>query len=81
MQSKLTLRLDDHLISEAKAYAAITGKSLSQIVADYFAFLVEVQEQKPTLSLPPTTASLVGLLEGTTADEETYRDYLAEKHQ
>lgn len=39
-QTKLTLRLDADLISRAKASAAKQGKSLSQIVADYFAALV-----------------------------------------
>ena len=37
MQTKLTLRLDAHLIAQAKARAQRQGKSLSQVVADYFA--------------------------------------------
>ena len=36
MQTKLTLRLDDRLIRDAKHYARQSGKSLSQMVAEYF---------------------------------------------
>ena len=36
MQTKLTLRLDEHLIENAKVFAKQSGKSLSQMVADYF---------------------------------------------
>ena len=38
MQTKLTLRLEDQLIEQAKSYAAHAGKSVSQIVSDYFTF-------------------------------------------
>ena len=37
MQTKLTLRLDEELIGVAKAFARSSGKSVSRIVADYFA--------------------------------------------
>ena len=33
---KLTLRMDQEQVERAKAYAAQHGKSLSQLVADYF---------------------------------------------
>ena len=36
MQTKLTLRLDDRLVKDAKLYARRTGKSLSQMAAEYF---------------------------------------------
>jgi len=39
MNSKLTLRLDEDLIQSAKSYSAKTGKSVSKIVADYFALI------------------------------------------
>jgi hypothetical protein len=38
--TKLTLRLDASLIGQAKQYAHGHNRSLSQIVADYFARLV-----------------------------------------
>ena len=36
MRTKLTLRLDDRLVKDAKLYARRTGKSLSRMVAEYF---------------------------------------------
>jgi hypothetical protein len=36
MQTKLTLRLEDTLIQQAKSYAKQHDKSLSQAAADYF---------------------------------------------
>ena len=37
--TKLTLRLDEGLIDRAKSYAQEQDRSLSQLVADYFAHL------------------------------------------
>lgn len=79
MQAKLTLRLDERLIRRAKAHARRTGKSVSQIVADYFAFL----GQKPTdgnSRLAPTVRSLRGMLRGSKVGIGDYRRYLEEKH-
>lgn len=39
MPTKLTLRLDSALIDRAKTYAREQDRSLSQLVADYFAHL------------------------------------------
>jgi hypothetical protein len=59
MQSKLTLKLDEEIIEHAKAYSKQNGKSLSQVVENYF-----VQLETPTAfePLPSTTASLRGIL-------------------
>lgn len=80
MQTKLTLRLDDELIEEAKSYAASTGKSVSQIVADYFKLLT-TKKPKQTLSSAPVTQSLRGLLRGVKIDEKDYRRHLEKKHR
>lgn len=79
MQTKLTLRLEDELIERAKQHAKQTGKSVSQIVADYFAYLdkdITVDEK----TLPPITHSLSGVLEGANISEDDYYTYLEEKH-
>ncbi|MEQ8810026.1 MAG: DUF6364 family protein [Imperialibacter sp.] len=44
MSSKLTLTLSKEVIEEAKKYASSTGRSLSEMVENYFKFLTE---QKP----------------------------------
>ena len=84
MQTKLTLRVDDRLVRQAKAYAHHQGKSVSGIVADYFARLgsksVPAHE-----SLSPAVRSLSGALAGkgvsTKDSKEDYRRHLREKHR
>lgn len=90
MQSKLTLRLEKALIEEAKEYASENGKSLSQLVADYFRALTIQKktanhEVDKEVKLGPLTASLVGLLSDVEVDDykslrEEYIDYLEAKH-
>lgn len=80
MQTKLTLRLEDHLIERAKFYAAQTGKSVSQVVADYFMLLTSPKPQAPSAARP-ITQSLRGLLRESKLDEHDYRAYLEEKHR
>lgn len=79
MQTKLTLRLDEELIEQAKSYAAHSGKSISQIVADYFRVITEASPTSPS-SVPPITKSLRGLLKNSGVDEADYKRYLEEKH-
>jgi hypothetical protein len=80
MQTKLTLRVDDRLVHRAKAYARRRGKSVSSIVADYFARLGD----KPTQAdqaLSPAVRSLAGSLAGKNITKEDYRRHLREKHR
>ena len=77
MQTKLTLRLEEQLIERAKAHAKKRGKSVSQMVADYFALLD--RDDRPE-TLAPLTRSLHGTLRGTAVDEDTYRGHLEEKY-
>jgi len=82
MQSKLTLRLDDELIREAKALARQRGTSLSQLVADYFRALSRSRRDQPEdEALPPITRSLAGALRGADVDEGDYRTHLDRKHR
>ncbi len=79
MNTKLTLRLDDRLISRAKDYARDAGKSLSQIVAEYFAAITSPDHAK--FSTTPTVARLRGVLKEADVDgARDYRSYLEEKH-
>ena len=79
MQTKLTLRLEDQLIEQAKYYAAKAGKSVSQVVADYFKMLT-TEKTKPTSPTTPITKSLRGLLRDSKLDEKDYKKYLEGKH-
>ncbi len=80
MQTKLTIRVDDRLISRAKVHARETGKSLSQLVADYFAIL-ENTSTSDVDNLPPITRELCGALADARVDEADYREHLAEKYR
>jgi len=79
MQTKLTLRLEDQLIEQAKSYAAQAGKSVSQIVAEYFKLLTSQKVKANSLSTP-ITQSLRGLLRESKLDEKDYKKYLEGKH-
>jgi hypothetical protein len=80
--TKLTLRLDRDLIQRAKVYSRATGKSISQIVADYFATLPDTREAVPRLA--PLIGSLRGVLQGSAVEgkdpEDDYYRYLEEKY-
>lgn len=78
MNSKLTLRMDDSLISLAKAEAAQRGKSVSQMVGEFISLLA--QTKTSAQKLPPVTSSLRGILKRSDVSEETYKQHLQEKY-
>jgi Family of unknown function (DUF6364) len=83
MNTKLTLRLDDSLITNAKTYAAKEGRSVSDLVAAYFAAL---GKNSPGLAAPAAartskTDQLVGALAGLKLDEQDYKKHLEAKYQ
>lgn len=79
MQKKLTLRLDESLIQQAKKYSEKRGKSVSQIVADYF-FLLDKKPSKSASELTPIVRSLKGVLRKAGINEKDYKQYLEKKY-
>jgi len=79
MNTKLTLRLDDHLIASAKEYSAKTGKSVSKIVSDFFVIIKNEKLKKNNL-VTPTVQSLKGILKNTDLSKSDYQNYLEEKY-
>ena len=77
MQRKLTLRLDDLLIKQAKVFAKQHDKSLSQVVSDYFQLLTREMGECDN---PPITTSLIGVLENTDLTTDDYKRHLEEKY-
>ena len=77
MQTKLTLRLEDALIHQAKSYAKQHGKSLSQVVTDYFKLLTKKMDGT---EIPPITQSLIGIMDSGDVDIEDYKRHLEEKY-
>lgn len=84
--TKLTLRLDEGLIDRAKSYALAQDRSLSQLVADYFAHLTvksnaagktRLARNRAVQAAGPITAGLRGALlrpAGKTPSAKTLRD-------
>ena len=62
MNTRLILRLDEELIAMAKRHSAETGRSVSQLVADFFS-LIEVQD--PGVEITPRVRALRGVLAGS----------------
>jgi hypothetical protein len=77
MASKLTLRLDEELIRQAKERSRRTGRSVSRMVADYFATLGQSSGSEV---LPPVVRSLKGALRGADVDEDDFRRHLEERY-
>jgi hypothetical protein len=80
MNTKLTLRLDDALIRRAKRHSARTGRSVSQLVADYFS-LIDSPADATEVEITPRVRSLAGSLRGATVTEADYRRHLDRKHR
>ncbi|MEI7437865.1 MAG: DUF6364 family protein [bacterium] len=78
MNVKLTLRMDEEMIRTAKVEASRRGKSVSQIVGEFFDSLASGKRRQPVL--PPITASLVGILKGKEIQESDYKKHLREKY-
>ncbi len=78
MNTKLTLRLDDKLIASAKRHSAESGKSVSQLVSDFFTL---IDARDVDVEITPRVRSLRGVLAGSMLDESDYRRHLEEKHR
>lgn len=77
MNTKLTLRLDDELVAEAKTHAARRGKSVSQMFGD---FISSLRARQPGSDLPPVTGSLLGIMKDYRVNEADYKKHLRKKY-
>jgi hypothetical protein len=77
VNTKFTLKLDEELIARAKRHSAETGRSVSQLVVDFFS-LIEAQD--PGVEITPRARTLRGVLAGSGLDEDDYRRRLEIKH-
>ncbi len=75
--SKLTLSVDDAVISRAKRYAKKQGVSVSKIVETYLAAVSEPATRVPADT--PILRSVRGILKN--ADIKDYKRYLARKYR
>lgn len=77
MNTKLTLRLDDELVAEAKTHAAQRGKSVSQMFGD---FISSLRSPQRCATLPPVTRSLLGIIKDQKLTEADYKKHLRKKY-
>jgi hypothetical protein len=74
--SKLTLSVDDQVISRAKNYAKQSGVSISEMVENYLSAVAEPMEARHNA---PILRSVRGILKK--ADIAEYREHLATKYR
>lgn len=81
MTTKLTLSLNNDIISKAKAYAKKNHTSLSVLVENYFRFITEknVKELKPISPLVEELSGIIDLPEDFELEKE-YTDYITHKY-
>ncbi|HBH72587.1 MAG TPA: antitoxin [Synechococcales bacterium UBA10510] len=77
MNTKLILWLDEKLIASAKRHSAASGRSVSQLVADFFSLL---EAQSADVEVTPRLRALRGVLAGSGLDEGEYIRQLEDKH-
>jgi hypothetical protein len=75
--AKLTLSVDDHVVSRAKQYAKRRGVSVSEMVEAYLDAVAE--PHPPTTGAASILRSVRGVLKN--ADIDQYRKHLAEKYR
>jgi hypothetical protein len=75
--SKLTLSVDNRVVSRAKQYAKLRGVSVSQMVEAYLTAVAE--PPSPPTGAAPILRSVRGVLKN--ADIEEYRKHLAAKYR
>lgn len=76
--SKLTLSVDQRVVSRAKRYAKRRGVSVSAMVEAYLASVAEATDKSPQDS-PPILRSLRGILKK--GDLNSYKKYIAAKYR
>ncbi len=75
-KKKLTLRLNQQLIKQAKEYAAQHNISVSELVETYFLHLDPGKEPTHT----PLVQRLTGIMPADIDVKEEYEEYLVEKY-
>jgi hypothetical protein len=75
-KKKLTLRLNQRLIEQAKEYAAQHDISVSELVETYFLYLDLEKEPRHR----PMVQRLTGILRADVDVQQEYEDYLVEKY-
>ena len=79
MDSKLTLKLNESVIEQAKQFAKENNISLSRMIENYLTALTENKRAKKKIS--PLVRSLTGVIKLKNEDSrKDYTDFLSQKY-
>lgn len=79
MNTKLTLKLDNSIIEQAKSYAKVKNTSLSKLIESYLGKLVESNSTHEVTSLVKSLSGTVDLPENIDYKKE-YKKHLVTKY-
>lgn len=82
MNTKLTLSLKKEVIEQAKIYAKGTGRSLSEMVENYFKSLVSNSNKKTEIDIDDRLKKITGIvtLPPDFDEKKAIQEYLEEKY-
>ena len=81
MDSKLTLKLNNSVIDQAKQYARDHDISLSKLIENYLQ-AITLKDDKGDMEISPLVKSLTGVIELSDQNyKKKYSKFLAEKYQ
>jgi hypothetical protein len=78
MNSKLTLKLNNNIIEEAKIYASQHNISLSKLIENYLQAVTGKDKSK--IKISPLVESLTGVIKLKEDYRKGYTDYLSKKY-
>lgn len=79
MDSKLTLKLNESVIEQAKQYAKENNISLSRMIENYLKAITEIKNKK--IKISPLVQSLTGVIKLENKDyRKDYTDFLSQKY-
>ncbi len=79
MDSKLTLKLNESVIKQAKQYAKENNISLSRMIENYLTAITESKDNR--MSISPLVKSLTGVVKLEDEDyRKDYTDFLSQKY-
>jgi hypothetical protein len=79
MDTKLTLKLDELIIEQAKNYAKSNNISLSKLIESYLQTLTSKKQR--TIEISPLVESLTGIVKLPEIQKKDYVNFLTEKYK
>ncbi len=78
MSSKLTISVNETVVSEAKKYASSQGRSLSSLIEEYLNSLVTREKEEADFEVSPIVKSLWGSVK-TIPKESDYKEIIGDE--